>query len=415
MTEQDIRASRPEDGSETVLSPEDNGTMFGVTGLAIEILVQFARRKRLIAIVTGASMFVGLLFCILLPIQYKSVTKIMPQRQTQSTTTFLNSMPGGGVMSDAMSGGLNLRDPNAIYIGLLKSRPIADAIINTFNLTQVYRVKDMTAARKQLQENTEIVSELSTLISISVTGKDKKLSADIANAYTDQLRALSKAISVTEASKRRLFFEDQLKSQKDVLIAAEVALQQVEQNKGLIHLDMQAGSIIGGLAMLRGQISAKQVELQALRSYSTEHNPEVQLAENELASMQKEAAQMKQTSPSSGDEDMGLKDIPQAGLDIIRAERELHYQQAFFDTLLRQYEAARLDEAKEAAVIQVVEPAIQPERKSSPHRMVILLLSLVGGFFASCLLTWILWWRDVARSDEEIARAVQNLKYFLRS
>ena len=227
MTEQDSYPSQSEAPSGTVNSSEDNDTMFGVTGLVIGVLTRLASRKRMIVIVTGSATLVGLLYSLALPVKYTSVAKIMPPRQTQSTTAFLNSIPGGGALGDAMSGGLNLRDPNAIYVGLMKSRPIADAIINEFNLTDVYRAKDMTAARKELQVNTEIVSEASTLISISATDEDKKRSAAMANAYAEQLRVLSKSISFTEASRRRLFFEDQLKSQKESLIGAEVAFQQV--------------------------------------------------------------------------------------------------------------------------------------------------------------------------------------------
>ena len=222
----------------------------------------------------------------------------MPPKQTQSTTTFLNSQVGMGSLADVAGGGL-LKDPNAIYIGLLKSRPIADALIGGFHLMQVYHSRDMTAARAKLDSNTQVVSEKSTLISISVTDGDRQRAAAIANAYTDQLRALSKTISVTEASRRRLFFEEQLNGQRQALIAAEVAFQQVQLDKGLVHLDAQANVAIGSLAVLHGQIAAKEVELQALRSYSTEHNPEVQLSERELSTMQGEAAQMEQHSATN--------------------------------------------------------------------------------------------------------------------
>jgi capsule polysaccharide export protein KpsE/RkpR len=231
----------------------------------------------------------------------------------------------------------------------------------------------------------------------------------MANTYTEQLRALSKTISVTEASRRRLFFEEQLKSQKEVLIAAEVAFQQVQQNKGLVHLDAQANVIIGSLAALHGQIAAKEVELQALRSYSTEHNPEVQLAEREISTMQDEAAQMEHHSQPNGYSDIGLKDVPKAGLDYIRAAREEEFQRSIFEMLLRQYEGARLDEAKEAATIQVVEPAIEPDRKSSPKRAQILLLSAILGFFSGCILTLSLWCKERLQSDPGGSKRLEDL------
>ncbi|MGO9339970.1 MAG: GumC family protein [Terracidiphilus sp.] len=405
MIEQDLYTSQSDADSEEVSSSGDNGKMFGVT--VIDALTQLFSHKRLILIVTGASMLIGLVYGLVAPVEYTSAAIIMPPKQTSSTTSFLNSPIGMGALADAAGGGLSLRDPNAIYLGLLRSRPIADVLIDKFGLAKVYHSRDMTAARKKLERNTVIKSEASSLISISVTDGDKKRAADIANAYTEQLRLLSKSISFTEASRRRLFFEEQLKGEKEVLIAAEVAFQQVQVNKGLVHLDSQANVIIGSLSELHGQIAAKEVELQALRSFSTEQNPDVQLVESELSTMREEADQMEQHSQPTGYSDMGLKDIPKAGLDYIRAARELQYQQAFFDVLLRQYEAAGLDETKEASTIQVVAPAIEADRESSPHRLLILLLFTIGGFLASCFFAR---WRYVSQSDPDLARALQNLK-----
>ena len=414
MSQQNLLTEEFEAITQPVTPGADNATMFGVTGLAIHVLAQLAGRKRMILSVTGAAMLGGLLTSLLLPVRYTAVTKIMPPRQTPSTTAILNSVPGLGAMSDAMSGGLNLRDPNSIYVALMQSRPIADDLIDRFNLVAVYDKKNRTDTRKKLEDNTEIVSEISTLISISVTDRDKKRAADMANAYIEQLRTLSKTISVTEASRRRHFYEEELKQAKEDLVAAEQAFQQVQQQKGLVQLDAQAKAMIESLAALRAEVAAKQVEVEALRSYSTEQNPDVQLAERELNSLEAEETRLEERNHVPGIAGLGLGNVPAAGLDYLRAAHELQYQQTLNDMLMKQYDAAKLDESKEAAVIQVVEPAIEPERKSSPHRLEIVLLSTIGGFLASCFLTWALWWRGVARTDPETAAAIENLQCALR-
>lgn len=408
MTEEALYTDQGGASPELDSRPEGHGEDRGAS--LVMTVTHLAFRKWLIARVTGAATLVGLILCSALPVRYTAVTKIMPPKQTQSTTTFLSSQVAGmGALGDA-AGGLGLKDPNAIYIGLLRSRLVTDTIIERFGLMKAYHSKDMTAARKKLDENTEVVSEKSTLISVSVTDKDKKRAAAMANTYTEQLRVLTKTISVTEASRRRLFFEDQLKSQKEVLIGAESAFQELQQDKGLVHLEAQSGVLIEGLANLRANIAAKQVELQAIRSYSTDRNPDVLLAERELSTMQSEAAQMEHHNSPAGFSEMGLKDVPKAGLDYIRASRELQYQQAFFDLLLRQYEAARLDEAKEAAVIQVVEPAIEPDRKSAPKRMAIVMVLTVFGFFSGCLFARFRDWIESAQADPERAPELRNLK-----
>ncbi len=374
----------------------------------IETLTQLARRKWLIAKMTAAGLAAGAVLAIVLPVRYTAVARIMPPKQTQSTTSLLNTQLGMA-LGDA-SGGLGLKDPNAIYVGLLKSRPVADAIIARFALMRVYGARDMTAARRELEMNTQILSEKSTLISISVTDSDRKRAADMANSYTDQLRLLSKTISVTEASRRRLFFEDRLNTEKERLTSAQEAFRQVQQSKGMVHLDAQAGVAISSLAAVRGQIAAKEVELEALRSYSTDRNPDVQLAQSEIRTLEGEAAQMKGSGGSGELSDFGLHEVPEAGLDYLRAEREVAYHQAFFELLLKQYEAAELDEGKDAAVIQVVEPAIAPDRKSAPKRLLILLLSTFLGFLSGCVLARSLRWLEVARQDPRRSRALENLR-----
>jgi uncharacterized protein involved in exopolysaccharide biosynthesis len=383
----------------------------------IDVLTQLAYRKRLIARVTGIAMLAGVVLALVQPVLYTATTKIMPPQQTQSTASMLMmnqlTSSGGGSLAALAGGGMGLKSPNDIYLGLLTSRPIADAIIQKFNLAKVYHAKDMTKAREKLASCTAVISEKNGFIAISVTDNDKKRVAEMANTYTEQLRILTKSLAITEASQRRLFYEEQLKQAKEALVASEIAFQQVQQQKGLVQLDAQAKAMIESLAVLRAQVAAKQVEVQALRSYSTEQNPDVQLAERELTSLQAEEARQEQSNHAPGIAGLGLGNVPAAGLEYLRTAHELQYQQALFDMLMKQYDAAKLDESKDAAIIQVVEPAIEPDQKSSPHRLQILLLFTIGGFIASCFLVWILWRRNVAQSDPDLAKALQNLKRLL--
>lgn len=375
----------------------------------LEFLIQIAERKWLIAKITGISIAIGLILCFVLPVRYTAVTRIMPPKQSQSMAALMVSQVGLGALSQAAGANL-LSDPNSIYIGMLKSRTIADQIISKYQLQSVYKSRDLTGAREKLKEFTVIQSDPSTMISISVTDRDRKRAAEIANSYTEQLRALSRSISTTEATRRRAFFEEQAGIQKEALVQAEAAFQQVQQNKGLVHLDTQAGMIIGNAAQLRGQIAAKQVELQALRSYSTENNPDLQIAEHELAGLREQVGQMEGRDRPSGSSDLSLKDVSKAGMDYLRAQRQVQFQQAFFDVLQRQFEAAKLDEAREAAIIQVVEPAIEPERKSSPKRAVILLIAAFIGLFLGCLAALILRRFELEKMDPEGSVALQRLK-----
>jgi uncharacterized protein involved in exopolysaccharide biosynthesis len=379
----------------------------------IEVLIELALRKWLIAKVVLAAVVAGILLSVLLPVRYTAITRIMPPQQAvPSAAMFMNQMAnsGTGSLAAAAGMGLGLKNPNDIYIGLLNSRPVADAIIRQFDLAKLYRAKDMTAARKKLAEATVVVSEKNGFIAVSVTDQDRKRAAAMANAYTNELRLLTKTLAVTEASQRRLFYEDQLKQAKDALLAAELSFQQIQQSKGLVALDAQAKTMIESLALLRAQVAAREVQVQALRSYSTERNPDLLLAERELSSLKDEAARLEQRSHLPGSAVLGLGDVPGAGMEYLRAEHELKYRQAMFDLLLKQYDAAKLDESKDAAIIQVVEPAMEPDRKSSPKRSLIVLIFAVAGLLAGALPVMFSWWKRSVQSDPRIAKQIGDLR-----
>lgn len=414
MIEQVVDSSQSAAPSQDAASWDAPGTGDEVS--LLDLLTRLVARKWLIAKVTGIGLLMGVISCLIWPVRYTATTKLMPPQQTQSAASLMMNQlanMGGGSLAAVAGGGLGLKSPNDIYIGLLNSRPVADAIIAQFSLTNVYGAKDMTAARNSLARSTDIASGKNGFITVSVTDRDKMRCAAMANAYTAGLRILTKTLAVTEASQRRLFYEDQLKQAKESLVTAEIAFEQVQQKQGLVQLDAQAKTMIEGLAVLHAQIDAKDVELQAIRSYSTEHNPEVALAERELSSLRAESARLQQRNHSPGSGDMGLEDVPSAGLEYLRAEHELKYRQAMFDLLIKQYDAARLDESKDAAIIQVVEPAIVPDRRSSPKRALILLLSMAGGFFVGCSLVLVGCWKVSLQSDPRVAQQLQNFKFAL--
>lgn len=384
----------------------------------IEVLTELARRKWLMAKIAGSATLAGLVVSFLLPVRYTAVTRIMPPQQTQSTASLMMNQlmsSGAGPLAAMAGSGLGVKSPNDIYVGLLNSRPVADAIVQKFDLRNVYRDKDMTAARKDLAGDTQIASEKSGFISVSVTDRNKKRAAAIANEYTEQLHLLTQSIAVTEASQRRLFYDGQLKEAKEALLNAEVAFQQVQQSKGLVQLDAQAKAMIEGLTTLRAQIAAKEVELQGMRAYATDSNPSVDIAQRELASLRDQAVRLERRNHSAGYGELGLQDVPSAGLDYLRAEHEVKYRQALFDLLVKQYDAARLDEAKEGAIIQVVEPAIEPDRKSSPKRLLLIFCSAVAASFVACIVALIDWWLQLVRCDPEADKRLRGLQNALRA
>jgi uncharacterized protein involved in exopolysaccharide biosynthesis len=411
MTERYL--TQPEIAAEPPFQGDD---LWPVTVLAL--LTRLVRRKWLLARAGGLGLVMGVAVSLLLPRSYTATTRIMTPQQTPSAAGLMmnqGSGASGGQLAMAAAGGLNLRNPNDLYIGLLQSRPVADAILEQFGLRRLYHANDGTVARRKLAAHTSILSEKSTLLSVAVTDHDAQRAAAMANAYTEQLRLLTKTLALSEASHRRMFYEEQLKHAKDDVVAAELAFRQIEQKKGLVQLDAQAKAMIATLAALHAQVSAKQVELEALRSYSTEQNPEVQLSERQLRALEQEVAELEQRQQhgsAAGSSELGLQDVAGAGLEYLRAEHELQYRQILFDLLLKQYDVARLDEAKDAAVVQVVEAAIPPDRASSPGRGLITLGFTGLGILAAC---GYLLLADWARNHPQLARSASEFRSVLFS
>jgi capsule polysaccharide export protein KpsE/RkpR len=211
--------------------------------------------------------------------------------------------------------------------------------------------------------------------------------ADLANAFVQELQNLTGTLAVTEASQRRLFFERQLVEAKDKLADAEEALKTTQLKTGLIMLDSQARAVIETVATLRGQIAAKEVQITAMRSFATEQNPELIMAEQQLAAWRKQLSGIG-GGLNGGSEDLLLPkgQVPQAGLEYLRKYRELKYRETVFEILAKQFEIAKLDEAKQGSIVQVVDPALKPERRSFPKRTLIVLISTFLAFVVALFL-----------------------------
>jgi uncharacterized protein involved in exopolysaccharide biosynthesis len=278
----------------------------------------------------------------------------------------------------------------------------------------LYREKRRSDARKAFEKFTDIENGLKDgLIRISVTDKDSRRAAEMANAYVDEYKKLSATIAVTEASQRRLFFEQQLVQAKENLADAEEALKRTQQKTGLIQLDGQARAVIESVAQLRGQVAAKEVQIRAMHQFAAEQNPDLQLAEQELAGLQSEVARMGAGSgSSSGDFLMPKGSVPQAGLDYVRKLRDMKYNETIFELLAKQFEIAKIDEARQGSVVQLVDKAIPPDKKSSPKRLLIVACFTVAGFVLAIF--WVLF-SEALRIARKDPRQREQLNALARS
>ena len=285
----------------------------------------------------------------------------------------------GGLVGAASSVG-GLKNPNDLYVAMLQSRTIADKLIVRFDLKKRFEVVTQDDARNRLDGIANVVSNKAGTISVLVEDMDPKFAAELANAYVDELSRLTQGLAITDAAQRRLFFEKQLDAAKDDLANAEVDLQKMQEKTGMLQLDGQVRGIIGNVAQLEGTIAAKEVQLNAMRSFATNSNPDLMRMQGEIQGYRAQLEKMK-TGKFSQDGDILVPTgkIPEVGVEYVRSLRNLKYRETIFEVLSKQYELAKIDEAKESSNIQILDEAVQAEKKSKPKKTIIILTGFVGG------------------------------------
>jgi tyrosine-protein kinase Etk/Wzc len=327
-----------------------------------DILVEMLMHKRLlvlgpllVTLVVGALAFLE-------PNYYRANTKILPPQQAQSGAAAVLAQLGG--VGGAAAGAVGIKNPNELYIGMLRSRTIADQLIDKHKLFDVYDKRSMEQVRKVLAKKTSISSGKDNLITIEVEDTDPKRAAAIANDYTASLLALTKVIAVTEAGQRRLFYERQLDASRTNLENAELKLRTALGNGGISSVDSESRAIVETVARLRAQIAAKEIEARTMQNFMTGQNPDVQKVQAELASARAELDRLEQRGNGTSSR------LDPAGLENMKLLREVKYHQMLYELLAKQFEVARLDESKDASIIQVLDTAVPPEQKAGPARAV---------------------------------------------
>jgi len=379
----------------------------------LDLLIVLARRKWLFLKFTFGFALIALIISLLLPKRYTALTTVLPPQQNSSLSSALMSQIGNLGSLGALAGSsMGLKNPNDMFVAMFKSRTVEDAMIERFGLMQEYHQKYMSTARKAFEGHATVESGTKdNLIRISVEDKDPKRASEMANAYVEEYRRLSQHLAISEASQRRLFFEQQLEQAKDNLANAEEALKETQQKTGMIQLDSQARALIESAAQLRAQITAKEVQLQGMRTYGTNENADVVQAQQELDSMRAQLAKLGgSTDDTSGGLILPRGQVPQVGVEYIRKLRDVKYRETIFEILARQFELAKLDEAKEGALIQVVDPAIVPDYKSFPKRGLITVVAAIAGMFIGIFVALFKEGMERLRQDPEQSERLNVLR-----
>lgn len=379
----------------------------------LSLAVVLAKHKRMIVCIVLGAAVLSAVVAMLMPSWYTSTSSVLPPQQQSSSAAMLSQLGG---LAGLAGTSLGMKSPQDLYVGLLKSQRISDAIIGRFGLKTLYDEDTLFDTRKKLDKRVSFTSGKDGIIYIEFEDKDPARAAAIANMYVDELDSVTKLLAVTEASQRRAFFEKQLVSAKDQLANAEVALKVQQESTGLIKLDDQGKAIIENVARLRGQIAAKEVQLSAMQLFAAEGNPDLARAQQELAGLRIQLARVETQRNGQGtDIFLPTGKIPEAALAYIRKVRDVKYYEAMFEVLSKQYELAKIDEAKQGAFLQVVDRAKPADKKSSPKRLVIVLASTMFSVFLAALAVVLVEGMERARQNPDHATLLARLREYFRS
>lgn len=309
----------------------------------------------------AAAMAIALSFLITPTYMAKTVL-LPPQQQQNNGVAMLQSLGGLAGLAGASANIKNFADQ---YVSLLQSNIVSDRILEKYKFNEIYKKDTKQGLRDELNSNLRItIGKKDGLMTIEFEDADKTLAASVANEYVNQLRRITSELAITDAQQRRLFYENQLHQTKDKLNAAQKELQSSGINQGVMRAEPR--SAVESYWQLKAQITSAEVRLQELRTTFTDSSPEVKRLIRSIDALK---AQMQKVEGA---------DVNEPGSEYLSKYREFKYQEALFDMFAKQFEIAKLDEAKEGPLIQVVDIASPPERKNRPKRGVLALIAALA-------------------------------------
>ncbi|MFY9268184.1 MAG: Wzz/FepE/Etk N-terminal domain-containing protein [Candidatus Manganitrophaceae bacterium] len=350
------------------------------------------KRKKILALMVGMALVTSLVVSFLLPPAYESTASILPPQQDSSIGSNINMMapmmaPQISSGAGGLAGGLlGLKSPADLWVGILRSQTVRDAMIRRFDLSKVYNEKTAEDAREALDDRVKIVKAREEIISITVEDTDPKRAAEMAAAFVEELDRVNKNVTMTSGGRMRSFIEKRLKEANEELLRVEEAVKAFQEKNVAVKLDDQSKAIIGAIGGVKGELMAKEVELQTLLSYATLQNPQVEILKAQIRELKEGLRELEEGKGGGGSSKsifIPTARIPDLAIQYTRLLREAKVQETLYALLTQQYEMARIQEAKDSPTVQVLDVAKTPEKKIKPRRVLIVFSSgVLAVFFA---------------------------------
>lgn len=342
------------------------------------IKLLWAKRKIIVAITLVTFLF-GIIKALTSPVVFSSQVSFLPPQQEQSPiSSMMGLLNAGGVTQ-----GVGLKNPNDMYIAILKSRKLTAIVVEKLKLKEYYEVENNNEAVEILTNNTEVVIDKNGLFLIKIKDSNSEKAAFIANAFVDNFKGILKSFSVSEATARREYFEKKVAESKNDLNMKEDSLRHFQEETGVVSASEQMKITLEDLNNLRSLLIGKQTEISAALKVSTENSPVIIKLRAEQKEIQKQIDII--NSNNKGNVVFTKKDMPLKSLKFLRITREIKYREEIYSMVLKQYELALLDETKEGVSVRILDKAVPSKFKDGPKKILILAVSIILGMFLSVI------------------------------
>jgi len=313
-------------------------------------------------------------------------------------------IPGGGTNRDA-------------FVAILKSRTMAQDLVERFNLKEYYKARYNEDAIGGVQGATDISVSKEGVISVKVEDKDPRLAAEIANAYVTNLDRLFAKMGTTDAGRQRAFVAERLEKTEKALRESEEALRRFQESHKAIVMQEQARSAIEEAAKVKGQIVAAEGQLEFLRAFATESNPQVLQQKRQVEELKRQLGQMQygqgmdlpEQSADPGqprrDFQLPFTKVPEVGMELARRLREVKVQETVYNLLTAQFEQAKINEARDTPTVQVLDKAVPAERRSKPKVKLNMAIAGALSLFVGIFLAFFLEYLERIRKQEKASAA----------
>jgi capsule polysaccharide export protein KpsE/RkpR len=403
----------------------------------VEMLRVLWDRRSLIFRWAAIAFVVSAVAALLIPVRYTATTRLMPPDQTsQGLASMFAALGKSSELASIGSEIFGMKTSGELFVGVLKSESVENAMIDKFDLRKVYKIKRYEDARKVLEYRTDFaIDRKSGIITAKVSDQSPGRAAAMAGEYVEQLNHVVISLDTSSAHRERVFLENRLKEVQLDLERAEKDFSQFASNSGTLDVKEQGRAMIGAAAQLEGELIAAQTELEGLRQIYTSNNVRVRSVQARIDEYKRQLQKLGGQPPASGDaaaevspgsgQDAeiypSIRELPILGVTWADLYRRTKVEEAVFETLTKQFELARVNEAREVPSVKVLDAAGIPEKKSFPPRTIIVLL-------ATCLAVamcsvWIVLsarWRELDENDpakqlgeeifETIAARVRQVK-----